>query len=409
VPHLFSEIEKQQEIEQLKIDLNSRFRPLSKDDIIMFQSVLNFDRSLLMENESVHWDREMLDLFKERFDWSGLCKLKQLPIDAKFLRTYESYIDFSTLHYVKQIQWNDELLDKYIDRMSWESLSTFLYRSFAKPRLLREWKEEVDWLRISRSATFDFTDELLDEFADHWNWTELSKNPNLTIDVRFMKKYMHKLDFDLLSSNPACLQLILEFPDHTKWNWRRVIMNRGMIYNDELFAKVFPYFEKQHRADPTISDALRKFPILSFLSLVFLCHNPSVQFFIQERFGKEIHWEMISRNDFVRLPAEWLEKYKGRFDWSSYRFVKNHQDLITIDFVRDNLDLFDFAKSGAYYLPFNMELINSLEERINWNWLSSCETFKWHWSFIERHWDKFNKYRLATNKAVYEAMLEHFD
>ena len=119
---------------------------------------------------------------------------------------------------------------------------------------------------------------------------------------------------------------------------------------------------------------------------------------------------MLSHNEFVRLPVEWIEKYKERLDWTRYRFVKNHQDLITVDFIKDNLDLFNFQRFGAaYHLPFTMELIDLLGDQINWNNLSSCDTLKWNWSFIELHLDKFNPYQLAKNKAVFEAMLEHFD
>ena len=87
---LFEKEEKAIAINQLKLDLISRFYPFSKDDILQYKSILNFDRYHLMNNDSVKWDIELLDKVDTKIDWSALWKIKTIKFDIAFFKRYES-------------------------------------------------------------------------------------------------------------------------------------------------------------------------------------------------------------------------------------------------------------------------------------------------------------------------------
>ena len=91
---LFEKEEKEIALNQLKLDLISRFYPFSKDEILQYKSILNFDRYHLMNNDSVKCDIELLDKVDEKIDWSALWKIKNIKFDLAFFKKYESKIKF---------------------------------------------------------------------------------------------------------------------------------------------------------------------------------------------------------------------------------------------------------------------------------------------------------------------------
>jgi hypothetical protein len=198
---LFEKEEKEIALNQLKLDLISRFYPFSKDDILQYKSILNFDRYHLMNNDSVKWDIELLDKVDAKIDWSALWKIKTIKFDIAFFKRYESKIEFSSIHLSKNIEWSNDLLSEYGDKFDWskwlitkEPLSTI--------ENLRRYKDILDWSSVSQRINIDFTEETLQEFSEKWDWKKLSANKNLPLSVEFIQKYMEKLDFDALSQNP---------------------------------------------------------------------------------------------------------------------------------------------------------------------------------------------------------------
>lgn len=82
--------EKENLINQLKIDLISRFHPLSNKKVIKHKSVLNFDRYALMNNEHINWDIELIKLVKDKIDSSAFWKLKNIKFDLTFFDEFKN-------------------------------------------------------------------------------------------------------------------------------------------------------------------------------------------------------------------------------------------------------------------------------------------------------------------------------
>ena len=39
-------------------------------------------------------------------------------------------------------------------------------------------------------------------------------------------------------------------------------------------------------------------------------------------------------------------------------------------------------------------------DKINWLWISSCESIEWNWDFLIENFDKFHFSRLVANKKI---------
>ena len=113
---LFEKEEKETALNQLRVDLISRFYPFSKDEVLKFKSILNFDRYHLMNNDSIIWDSEILEKLDNKIDWSAIWKIKNIKLDVAFFKKYEAKIEFSSIHLSKNIEWTNNLLTEYGDR-----------------------------------------------------------------------------------------------------------------------------------------------------------------------------------------------------------------------------------------------------------------------------------------------------
>ena len=116
---LFEKEEKETALNQLKVDLVSRFYPFSKEEVMKYKSVLNFDRYHLMNNDLVQWDNEQLESLNDKIDWTAIWKIKNINLDFEFFKKYEKLIDFSSIHLSKNIKWTDNLLTMFGDKFDW--------------------------------------------------------------------------------------------------------------------------------------------------------------------------------------------------------------------------------------------------------------------------------------------------
>ena len=112
----------------------------------------------------------------------------------------------------REFKWNEELLRKYRDQIDWEALSANTEMLWTAS-ILDNFKNYIDWQGLSMYAPERLlTPKIIEQFADRWDWHELSDNSNL------------KLSYALLD----------KFAD--KWDWERII-NRW--HSDELYTPDF--------------------------------------------------------------------------------------------------------------------------------------------------------------------------
>lgn len=401
---LFEKEEKETAINQLKVDLISRFYPFSNSEILNYKGVLNLDRYHLMANELIQWDVHLIDSLQDKLDWSAIYKLKNFNFDLKFFKRFESLIDFSSIHLSRNVVWSERLIQLYGDKLDW-SKWLIIRESLSTINNLRRFKDKLDWAIVSKSINLDFTDELINEFKDNWDWKKLSANPCLPASDEFLKKYENKLAFDEFSKNPASLPLIYKDPTNLNWNWERIIINQGIIYNEESFNLIYPYykryFDDKHDANPE----MKGMSFLYFLHRLFISYQGDLSYFLNDRFIKILPWRFMSKYCNTKFDLDFIVKYSDKFDFKETQLIYSIRDNITVEFVEKNHHLFDKSRYPFYYLPLTINLVQNSLSEINWNNLSSCEKLNWNWQFIEDNLYNFNSYKLSENRGIYEELI----
>lgn len=402
---LFEKEEKEMEINQLKVDLISRFYPFSKEEVIKYQSILNFGYSHLMSNASITWNTEMIDQLIDKVEWSAIHKIQGINFDLSFFSRYESYIDFNTIHFSKNIIWSEDLIKAYGDKFDW-SKSFITKEPLNTIENLRRFKDQFDWELVSERINIDFDEDVLKEFADKWDWKKLSSNINLPLTVEFIQKHKDKLDFNVLSRNPVSLDLIYKYPASKKWDWHNVIINPGITYDRAIFNFVFSQFTTYLENNGYKHPAIKKMPLGYFLFVLFSRQRNDISFFLKEEFLKYMPWENFCKYCNTKLSLDFIEKNKGKINFKEREFIRCQKEVISNEFIFENLELFNPDHYSFYCLPLSIEILNKLESKINWRWLSSCEKLDWNWNFIDKYHYELNFYRLSENKGIYEQLIK---
>lgn len=398
---ILKNLEKEKALVQLKVDLVSRFYPFDYEVIIRYKDVLNFDHNHLMENDFIQWDYKLVKQMKDKIYFPYIWKLKNFKFDYKFFKNFESVIDFKSIHYSKNIVWSKKTIEKFGDRFDW-SKSLIAKQPLSTIENVRKFKDKLDWSFVSRNLCLSFTDDVILEFNELWVWKKLSANPNLKVTVEFIQKHVDKLDFDALSRNPASIDLIYKYPTSTRWNWECVIVNPGIIYNQDSFNFIYGHYEKFIDLNDKISPKIKEFPLQFFISKIIMSQSNDISFFTGGKFIKFIPWYLFSKFCVTKFDLFFIVEYKEKLNFKEPAFIKYNKDVITTEFIKQNYDLFDPLHYSFYDLPLTIELIQSHIDSINWKYLSSCVKLDWTMDFIIEHFYILDLDRLSVNKGVYD-------
>ena len=134
----------------------------------------------------------------------------------------------------REFKWNEELLRKYCGEIDWEVLSSNTEMLWSAS-ILENFKNYIDWKGLSIYApTALLTPKIIEQFADKWDWRELSDNSNL------------KLSYALLD----------KFAD--KWDWERIInhWNSDELYTPDFFERYKEFIPASEFQNTNLWDAL---------------------------------------------------------------------------------------------------------------------------------------------------------
>ena len=215
----------------------------------------------------------------------------------EFIAKHADQLHWKALSYNYELPWCNDLLELYVDKWDWSGITCLILRmekknSDATSELVsyvwQNFVDKLDWKIICKERQID--DEFLRKYAEYINWDAISANHNLiwnrqfiethsafinwqvfsessfygSLDSRqdaFRKKIVHlygdKLDLFLLSNNydlTLTPDIIEKYKD--KWNWHELINNFRMEWNLEMFEKYDHYISKAISADELRSSYL---------------------------------------------------------------------------------------------------------------------------------------------------------
>ena len=111
------------------------------------------------------------------------------------------------LSHNEALPWSEQLIDQYANRWDWEALSV-------NPGL--PWSEQ-----------------LIDHYVSRWDWEALSRNPGLPWSIEWLNRYASRWDWDGLSRRdwlPWSEELVDLYAD--RWSWYPLSRNGGLPWSE---------------------------------------------------------------------------------------------------------------------------------------------------------------------------------
>lgn len=380
-------------LHQLKIDLVSRFYPLSIDEVKTNIDRLNFDGYHFMMSEHIEWDIELVDLLKDKIDWTALFKLKSLKVDIPFINLFIDYIDFKTVG-ICNVVFSNQIHKGFLDRYPWGSDNILLFLNKNEemiPYVLAEYKEVINWKVFSRSIALPYI--TIVQYENYIDWDELSKNNKINDVDLVLLHYRVRLDERSISGNIAYADLIRKNPQALTWKWNSVLLNHGFSLEKDAEFLYKNYRENLKLAN---NESLKK----KFINICLLRMDKS--FLLRSNKSlKYINWNNPERINGAILSKELIEEHKETLDFKNSSFLRANKDIIDGDFIRANISLFDVSNHWFAYLNFDIEFVEEYEDQINWCILSFNEFLHWNEDFIIKNSDRLDFLKLSWNKSVY--------
>ncbi|MCC9043716.1 hypothetical protein LNQ81_13640 [Myroides sp. M-43] len=380
-------------LDKLKIDLVSRFYPLSIDEVKTNIDRLNFDEYHLMMNEHVEWNIELVNLLKDKIDWAALFKLKSLKVDISFIDRFIDYIDFKTVG-ICNVVFSNQIHKDFLDRYSWGSDNALLFLNMNEeiiPYVLAEYEEVINWKVFSRSIALPYISIV--QYENYIDWNELSKNNKIN-DVDFiLLHYRTRLDERSISGNIAYADLIRKNPQALTWKWNSVLLNHGFSLEKDAEFLYKNYKENLKLAN---NESIKR----KFINICLL-RGDKLTSIINSKSISYISWSVFNNSNGVALPENLLEQYKDKIDFTNNSFLMKSSTTISLDFIRKNISLFDISNRNFARLNLDLRFVEEYEDVIYWVSLSFNEFLQWNEDFIIKYSNRLDFLKLSWNKSVY--------
>ncbi|MDF0720819.1 hypothetical protein P0M11_12495 [Kaistella sp. PBT33-4] len=391
----------------LTLGLLESFYPFTNEELVKYQTVLDFRESRLIKNSQIPWNADLIDSVKDSIDFSTLYRAKDLVIDYKFLKRFENYFYFSALPYFKNLIYSEDIIKDFHSKLDW---TTFLINrdGFNTIENIRKNKDYLNWDKLSGSLKYSIDKAFLDEFADYINWEKLSHNSNLKLDMELLEKYQGKFNFRNLSSNPAAAQIILKYPKSSRWHWYSVLKNEGIEINDENLDILIRYHAKEIQSIPLLinkpMEITKRVARSNVISNLIKFRRTGTDYLYSDRFKENYIWHFISETN-AEMPEGFVLDNLSKFKTFGYGFLNKNGKYFSPEFIHKNIEKFDLKQSHFYKLNITLEIVRENIEKIDFLWLSSNESIEWNPDFIYNMRDQLNFYRLCENRKVYDNLL----
>jgi hypothetical protein len=401
---------------KLFIDLISKYFSLKENVLITCENILNW--YLIQNNENI-LSKITLFKFKEQFDLNFKLELyieKFGSIEAIRKLDIEESNDWNdiwiNLSSSKKIEWSQELIKELENKWNWKILSSNTNIKWSI-NLIEEFKNKVDWEILSgykKNREYYLTNnyvikqsfslEILENFEDYWNWRTLSCYGD----------YYNLMKIDKFNDYLSPFKPILWTEDlikrfEKKIDWYLLSRNPNIIWSEELIEKHLNKWDWGGLCENT------SFPWTR--SLIYKYYN-----FVEKKFNWTIeNWDDLGHEGIPKRflnESWWLISYNKSIMWET-KFIEEFKEILNIKNVlskRNDLpwsetyieqfkDKWDWDSLSELNLNWSKKLIEKYLNNWNWKNLSRNPYINWSESLIENHEDKWDWSELSNNYNIY--------
>jgi hypothetical protein len=233
------------------------------------------------------------------------------------------------------------------DDISWKALGL---NKYVNNFLLLEYSK----VKVRKILALDTPVAILRKFI---NWQELSASQDV-LAIRILRENMHKIDWHILSGNPAAIEILKENLDLISWDVLSTNPAGIEILRNNLGRINYTYFPS-NTSEEGISILGNNLEKIDEYGWKFLSCNKNAIEILKKNMDK-VDWHCLSIND---NAIELLEKYPHKIYWPYLS-----ENINAIHILEKNLD-----KINWRHLSLNENAIHILEknlDKINWSHLS---------------------------------------
>ena len=106
--------------------------------------------------------------------WKKLSR--QFKWNEELLRKYRCLIDWDALSENTEMLWTASILENFKDYINWHTLSGYAPEGLLTPKNIEQFANKWDWHELSDNSNLKLTYAMLDKFADKWDWEQIINN-----------------------------------------------------------------------------------------------------------------------------------------------------------------------------------------------------------------------------------------
>ena len=300
---------------------------------------------LLSDNRDFELSKELVDAFADYWDWDCLIDWNRLPegysfelrrkdkefiykargIDVKCVADLEKAKDWYDV-----CRWDASFLEKYKEYIDWHKISCNpnIYWTVG---MIGQFKDYIDWdafsgVKDNPYSPHLYTQENLEKYKDYWNWTILSWNGYL------------EWSMDLLNRFADC------------WDWGKIVDNWGVEYNclsewkeehdvevftEEVlvaFIEEFVQRYQKHIPEEVFETSLMGEMLRRKGDWEFVCTEPYLEKYAHQ-IRKEVWRDLSSDSYFKAWSYDLLDRYAGIWHWGDIINNEGVAPLFSVDFA----------------------------------------------------------------------------
>ena len=311
------------------------------------------------------------------------------------------------------IEWSLELIDQFKEKWNWKHLSRNVSLNWWSEALLKFFEDKWDWIELSNNINLNLNFDLIEKFKTKWNWDSSNFHRDIT-----------KLEIDKKIITGICgnssiswdYEIINKFQDLI--DWHALSLNSNIEFTSNIRHNKCFYGKTIGWPDGTYFNLLNEFENWNFKSLSY---NPSLckmNCFLPEKAliefldAYEWDWKGISRNPSIPWTYKIIDTFKDRIDWKSfsskecftnYEYAIGSWSVDLIDKYKDKLDWSELSSNAS--LPWSIEFIDHFKDRWSWKDISLNEGIPWSKEILSRyenqlHWDLLSNYAVTWDKNL---------
>jgi hypothetical protein len=382
----------------------SQFFPLESEEIINYKKVLNFKH--LSKNKTITWEIELFENIKDYFNWKDLWNLHSLEIGLDFFRKYKDQIDFTSIYLNRGIDWSNQLLDEFENY--WEFEKFCFWPILTSPRNIKKYGERYNWKSFSRNRHLRLDEELIDQYIEKWNWSELCANPAFKISANGIGKYREYIDWRALSENPSMFPFIMAHHNNYSWDWSSFAKNPALILYDKIIDFLVVKIKKEfnhYKISDQIKENWAKSKIVRSYSRSLntdldIIRNSKLAPFIPYGYLVETRPELLTEEELIE---HW------KFDHCRVVLPYRVMQQFPLSYIRENLDLFsEFHRSVFRNGLIDREFLKENIQDDDWFQLAFNESFDWTIDFLIENLDRFeSNFGLSQNRKIFDTLFSN--